>query len=45
MILGDTVDDEVDSANAVSLAFKELYVHSTIAREKQKAMVMLARNT
>jgi len=45
MILGDVVNDEVDSTDVVSLAFKELYVHCTIASEKQKAMVMLTQNT
>jgi len=44
MILGDTEIDEVDS-NVVSLAVKELYVQCTIAREKQKVMLMLGQNT
>ena len=45
MILGDVVNDAVDSTDVVSVAFKELYVHCTIARKKRKAMVMMAQNT
>lgn len=43
-ILGDVINDGLNSSQIeVSMAFKELYVHCTVAREKKKAMFKIVQ--